>query len=286
MSVFRNVRIYPNHGNRSAVITWELASGVTAGDVFVAFSENGIAGSWLALNPTAPVPSEVGMYQHDDFVLNKGSADGFYRLLLTTDAAVDHFSEPFQIIGDLTPREYGIIRSMIHQEYTQMRVTAGYPVWHCIPREHGELAANIDPDTEKQEGAQCSVTDPAENSFGMKYKGGFWPPILTWMRVLKHSEALQDDPEQFSTTEMNSTAARLMAFPRPARRHMIVNPATDTRYLIGDEIKPYRLRGVIAVAYDVTLEFLNQSDERYQFPVPALDTKAYRRIPYWAPVTP
>jgi hypothetical protein len=283
MSVFRNIRIYPNHGTRSAVITWDLAAGTEAGEIYVAFSESGTKGSWNPINFAIPVPSETGMYQDEALILNAGTSDGFYRLMLTNSSG-DFFSEPIQILGDLTPAEYGQVRAMIHQEYTQMRVTNGWPVWHCIPRAHGEPASNVDPDTGKTEGIECDLP-PEERGYGLPFKGGSYPPVHTGMRVLKHAEGLQDDPEEFSPSEVDKTSVRLMAFPRPRRNHLIVDPATDRRYLVSDEIKPYRHRGVIAIAYECTLEFLQQSDPRYQFPVPALDTKAYRRIPYWNPST-
>lgn len=284
MSVFRNIRIYPNHGSRSSTITWELAPGTEQGDVYFAFSDSGTKGSWNSLNAGAPVPSELGMFQDDDLIMNAGTADGFYRMMLTTDSGDDFFSEPIAIWGDLTPAEYGQVRAMIHQEYTQMRVTNGWPVWHCIPRAHGEPSTSADPDTGTASGLECDV-DPADMGYGLPFKGGYYPPVLSWMRVTKHSEGLKDDPEEFSPSEIDKTAVRLMAFPRPSRGHLIIDPATDRRYLVSDEIKPYRHRGVIAIAYECTLEFLNQGDPRYKFPVPALDTKAYRRIPYWNPTT-
>lgn len=285
MSVFRNVRIYPQHGARSATITWELTAGTPAGDVYAAFSTTGTRGTWQELNPDTPVASGLGMYADTTLFMNKGNADGFYRLMLIA-AGSDYMSEPFQIMGDITRREYGAIRAIIHREFTEMRVTNGFPVWHCIPREFGELAASTDPDTGKQEGEEgCIVTDPAVRSYGLTFQGGFYRPILTWMRVLAHSEGLKDDPEQFSPEDTLKTSVRLMAFPRPAREHMIVDLATDMRYLLGDEIKPYRFRGVIAIAYEATLEHLGQADERYQFPLPFFDTKAYRRMPHWTPDT-
>jgi hypothetical protein len=285
MSVFRNVRIYPSHGSRQATITWELVDGTDAGDVYVAFSDVGTAGTWRALNQDAPVPSETEMFQHDSLHLNAGTVEGFYRLLLITDGAEEFMSEPFQILGDITPREYGIARAMIHQEFIQMRVTNGYPVWHCIPKTHGKPANNVDPDTGKAAGKECSELDPLVQSYGLPFQGGFYPPILTWMRVIEHSEGLQDDPEEFSPAETDQTSVRLMAFPRPRMGHMIVDPTNDRRYLVSGEIKPYRLRGVLPIAYNATLEFLGQGDARYRFATPEIDTKAYRRIPYWTPST-
>lgn len=285
MSVFRNIRIYPDHGARSATLTWEMAVDSTPGDVYVAYSETGTDGTWQIRNADAPVPSEVGTFEDDSLVINKSTQDAFYRFLLTDDDGVDHFSEPMRIMGDLTPREYGILRAMIHHEFTSMRVVNGFPVWHCIPKAHGKDALSMDPDTDSQSGKDCDVTDPEVNSYGLPFQGGFYPPVLTWMRVMRHNEGLQDDPEEFSPSEINMTSARLMAFPRPARGHMIVNPSTDERWVVTDEIKPARLRGVAPVAFNVTLDHLNQRDERYKFPVPFIDTKEYRRIPYWTTQT-
>lgn len=281
MSVFRNIRVYPSHGTRSATITWEIQAGIDAGDVYVAFSETGTDGSWESLNAEAPVASEVGMYADAAFIVNKVTSDGFYRLLLTTDGNEDFYSEPIRIMGDLTAREYGIVRAIIHQEFTQMRVTNGFPVWHCIPKDTGEESNLTDPDTGVTQGLECTETDPAVDSYGLTFKGGFHPPVLTWMRVLAHNEGLQDDNENFSPIEIKQTSARLMAFPRPARGHMLIDPTTDERWLVSDEIKPFRLRGVTPIAYEATLEALNQRDERYKFQPPSVDTKAYRKIRYW-----
>ncbi len=283
MSVFRNVRIYPKHGSRNATITWELAEGTVAGDVYVAFSLAGTFGTWRALNPDDPTPSAIGMFQDDQLYMDSGNVDGFYRLMLV-NSADEFMSEPFQIAGDMTAAEYGILRAMIRQEFSQMRVSNGFPVWHCIPRTHGLPSLNEDPDTNSRSGGECAL-DPEVRSYGLPFQGGFYPPILTWMRVIQHAEGLQDDPEEFSPSETSQTSARLMAFPRPRRGHMLVDPTCDRRYLVGPEVKPFRLRGVMPVAYNVTLDFLWQGDERYAFQMPAIDTKAYRKIPYWNPGT-
>lgn len=284
MSVFQNVRIYPLHGARAATITWSMAPSTPAGDVYLAFSPTGTRGSWVELNPTEPVASVVGYYLDDTLFMNKGSADGFYRLLLIA-GGTDYMSEPFQIMGDMTRQEYGVLRAIIHQEFTQMRVTNGFPVWHCIPKEHGTPAVSVDPDTGKQSGEECEVTDPEQQSYGLAFQGGFYKPVLTWMRVIAHSEGLKTDPDKFSPEDMLKMSVRMMAFPRPARGHMIVDPTTDMRYLVGEEINTFRLRGVMPVAYNATLEHLNQADPRYKFPLPFVDTKQYRRIKHWTPNT-
>lgn len=278
MSIFRNIRIFPAHGQRSAAITWQLAPDAPVGDVFVAFSTTGTAESWTVRNPDAPVGALVGLYQDDALEMNSGWVNGYYKLLLV-DGATDYFSEPVMICGDLTPREYGMIRGILHREFLEMRVANGYPVWHCIPKDIGTPSLNTDPDTGETPGVECPGIDPADASYDMPFVGGFFPPILTWMRPNSVARGtIKDSESGLSVSETDTIAARLLSWPTPSRGHMIVDPSTDRRYLIGDEIKPALLRGIFPVTYDVTLEFLGQGDSRYRFPVPDIDTRAYRKI--------
>lgn len=285
MSVFKNVRIYPSHGTRSAVVTWEIEAGTDPGDVYVAFSLTGTPGSWELRNFENPVPSEIGVFQDTALVLNAGRDEGFYRMMLRTEDAQELYSETLRIMGDLAPHEYGAVRAMIHREYQMMRVSDGFPVWHCIPRAHGTLADTVDPDTGVINGLGCEEA-PGEESYGLRFREGFYPPVLTWLRVVALSEGLKDDPEKFSIEDTTKTTVRMMAFPKPMRGHMLVDPTTDRRWLVTDEIRPYLHRGVIAVAYEATLEFLQQNDVRYKFTLPNFDTREYRGMRYWNPTTP
>jgi hypothetical protein len=280
MSVFNNIRVYPDHGIRRATLTWAMAPGTPAGLVYVAKSETGTK-PWVPLNPNAPVPSASGMFVDDGLVINSGSGEVFYRLMLTA-AGQDYFSESIGIYGDLTRKEYGMVRAIIHREFMEMRATNGYPVFHCIPLSSGEVTANYDPDTGEMAGIECD--DNPDNGFGTQFVGGFCPPVLTWVRALQMQRgSIKDAESDLGSRETDVTDVRLMAFPRPARGHMIVDPASGRRYLIGDEIKPFYLRGAYPVAYEAQLEFLTQNDVRYKVPMPDLDTKAYRKIKYWSP---
>jgi hypothetical protein len=281
MSVFRNIRIYPHHGTRSALVTWTVVDGVQPGLVYVAFSPTGYK-PWTLLNASTPVDSSLGSYFDTELVMNSGAASGYYRLLMTNGDG-DNFSEPVSILGDLSPREYGMVRAIMYREFTEMRATNGYPVWHCIPKTSGTPAANYDPDTGEIVGLECAGTPDEGASYGLPFLGGFNPPILTWVRALAIDRGtLKDSESEMSPRETDTTTVRMLAFPRPSRGHMIVDPSNDRRYLIGDEIKPFLLRGVMPIAYEATMEFLPQGDPRYRFPVPALDTKDYRKLKYWS----
>jgi hypothetical protein len=280
MSVFRNIRIFPSHGSKSALLTWSLLPGTPAGQVYVAYSTTGVPDSWEVLNQDAPVASAVGMFEDTRLQESNSSTIGYYRFLLV-NVDGDTMSEPVGILGDISPREYGMVRAIMHREFQEMKATQGYPVWHCVPRDQGQLSARVDPLTGEVVGTECS--DAVDPSYGLPYIGGFYPPMLTWMRPLAISRGtIRDRENELSPTSTDTTSARLLAFPTPFRHHMLVDPATDRRYLVGDEIKPFLLRGVMPVAYEVTLEALDRADPRYRFPVPAIDTKNYRKIPYWS----
>ncbi len=281
MSVFRNIRIMPTHGDRSAVITWSIAEGVLHGQVFVAYSPTGLPKTWTVKGDS--VASEVGMFHDTDLVLNSSSETGYYQLQLRNSLGRT-LSEKVGIIGDLTPLEYGMVRSIMHREFTEMRATNGYPVWHCIPKSSGPLAPNVDPDTLQIVSPECA--DAEDPSYGMLYQGGFHPPILTWIRpgVVKRGSK-KDPADGYGWQEANRTQARMMAYPAPSCEHMIVDPATDRRYLVGQDVNPFLLRGVMPVAYEVELHELATNDARYRFPIPDTDMKEYRRLPYWSIAT-
>jgi hypothetical protein len=214
--------------------------------------------------------------------MNSGAACGYYRLLLT-NVDGDNFSEPVSILGDLSPREYGMVRAIMYREFVEMRATNGYPVWHCIPKTSGASAANFDPDTGETVGLECPGTPALTSSYGLPFLGGFDPPVLTWIRALAIDRGtLKDNDSDMSPVETDTTTVRMLAFPRPSRGHMIVDPSNNRRYLICDEIKPFLLRGVMPIAYEASMEFLSQADPRYRFSVPVLDTKDYRKLPYWS----
>lgn len=281
MSAFRNIRIFPQHGSRTAKVTWTLAEGYAPGSVYVAFSETGLPESWRQLNDGAPIASSIGQIDDAALEVTGGQHAGFYRLMLR-NVDNDFLSEPVEVCGDVSRKEYGIARYIINQEFQEMRATNGYPVWLCVPRDFGELSNNIDPFTQAPVGIECADTPPEEASYGMRFKGGFFAPTLTWIRPLAVKRGtITDAADDTAPHHEDVTSIRMLPFPRPSRGYMIVDPATDRRYLINDEINPFFLRGVLPVVYETSMTFMQQSDPRYRFPVPEMDTKAYRKMKYW-----
>ena len=282
MSIFRNIRIVPTHGFRSATISWELPASEAAGEVLVAFSPSGVRGSWVERNTGAPVAGAVGFYEDDKLVINTGAEVGYYRLLLTRDN-VDTFSEAVGIFHDLERHEYGIIHQSIRKEFIAMRAAHGFPVYHCIPRDIGTPNSRKDPDTGLIDGVECADIDPAAAAFDMSFQGGFFPPVLTWMRIISTQKGtFMDGANETSSTEVDVSSVRLLPWPKPLRNHMIVDPVTDRRWLVGDNVTPYDYRGIYPIAFEAEIAHLPQTDPRYRFVLPAVDLREYRKMKSWA----
>ncbi len=281
MSIFRNIRVIPVHGIKQARVSWEVPASKAAGDVYVAFSFTGVQGSWQVRNPDTPVGAGVGYYVDTSLEITAGNVIGYYRLLHSQDS-VDTFSESVGIFADLERREYGMIHRMIQNEFISMRAANGFPIYHCIPRDFGTVSDLEDPDTGHSSGIECPDIDPDDAAYGEKYKGGFFDPLLTWMRIISiRKDTLVDRPDDLGTGETDITRARFLSFPKPLRNHLIVDPATDRRYLVGNEVTPFLYRGIYPIAYEVDLHYLSTSDQRYRLLMPEIDLKAYRKIKYW-----
>ncbi len=282
MSIFTNIRITPTHGFRAATISWELLPHEAEGDVYVAFSPTAVKGSWVVRNPTAPVPAATGFYTDSNFVIDSGADVGYYRLLRIRDGE-EQFSEPVGIFGDLDRREYGAIHKAIQDEYLSMRCANGFPVFHCIPKANGTLSPKVDPDTGALLGTECPDVDPNSATFDLPYIGGFYPPTLTWMRIFSLvKDTVKDGNNNNTSTLVDVSRVRLLPWPKPAREHMFVDPATDRRWVVGDNITPLMYRGIYPLGFEVELFYLPPADPRYRFVVPEVDLKAYRKLQYWS----
>lgn len=276
--MFKSVQILPRRGLGQSILYWTQDGALDGYNVYVAFSITGADGSWKVLNPDTPVPVAVGTYVDDSFESHSEHAVGFYRLL-ATNGTTNVFSKKYGIYDVLQPAEFGIVNGIIEREFIECRAANGIPMWHCIPRDWGTLASNTDPDTNETTGIECDPT-----SFGEKYEGGFYPPVLTWVRWLSvGSMTIKDTESGSGLTADTLRRARLLAWPKPVTGHMLVDPVTDRRYLVGQRINTHALRDIMPVFYEVDLDFLSQTDPRYKFDMPDADLAAFRSQPTWVP---
>lgn len=272
--MFRNIRIWPELGARVATVTWEID---TPGTVHVAVSPTGVPSSWGGV---ASAAAEVGTAVINEIPqLNSSIAEVWVRLLLEVAGEDDVLSDPIRLHNTIHPREVAVLHGILRRQFRRLWARNGFPVWHCVPLTSGTPSAGVDPDTrERREG----VCDPG--AYGMPFVGGFHPPILTWAEIVQSNRGtVTDDESGLGSAETADLQFRLFPFPRPARDHMLVCPATDRRFVLGDAIKGTYHRGqTLPVMFRGAGAYIAASDARYHFPVPELDVMAYRKIPYWS----
>lgn len=269
MNPFISLNIQPSYGSSEVLVSWQVLPGYTDGMFFLYRSLTGEApwkllnevsdGEALAVNGTSFVDTE--------FIIENRVTDAHYRMLLRMEDGTEYESPIVSMFGRLTRRQWGGTCKMLGREYKRMSSGNGIEVLHYIPLNSGELNPNYDPDTGQHLSPDC-LNDPSD-SYGLKYQGGYATPIKTYIEFADVGPMVfQDREDGMGHDDPVRVQARMLAHPRPNRGHLIVHPPSDNRYVVGDTIKGYYFRGLVAIRYDVTLHLLRRNDARYRVPVP------------------
>lgn len=260
-SPFVNVWCQPSHGKRRTLVEWILEPGYEDHGVVVARSDNGTA-PWTVLNPGSPVPAP-GSYEDEEFVVDGRVRVVHYQLgLMSPSGDMVAKSPSVNLLEALGKSRYGAARYQIRQEVRQMRAGDGSLMWHFQP-----LAGQYPGGAKNETGQTVGVECPRDGL------DGFGPPVKTYVKIgTPVRTSMQDDPEGMGMTEEVVFQARMLAFPKPWRGHVLVDPYSDDRYVVGPVVEAYRMWGVVAVAYAAQLSLLNRDDERYRLKVPSIST--------------
>ena len=250
----------PSYGQGSALLTWTLDPSCQDVEVHVCRSDTGLP-PWTDLSLD---DSPVGSGQYLDRQLpQSGSKIStiHYQLVLRrgSDIAVSAslaFYEPTSF------RDFGMLRRSLWEEAMQARHKGGVLMLHYVPLRRGERNPNFD----EASGQQLCCTDA--QGFGQPFLGGFTKPVGTWVRLGREVRKQSTD-ETGNNIEVIELDARLLAFPRPEREHLLVQPDTDERYVIGEVTASYKYRGRWPIAYATSLLPLRKrGDARYLVPIP------------------
>lgn len=267
MNFWNDLRVQPFIGNHRCVLTWRSPEGTEAATFTVARSFSGADGTWEVINVDDPVTNGADYYADDSVVL-PASIDSIYYRVIAKYEGKSYKSPIIDLFSRIPRMEYGIVASIINEEFISARVNGGHMAWHCIPKAHGELADNIDPTTGQKTGAACGQS-PEDDAYGMKFKGGFSTPILTWVRLSAVGPLSMSERDDRLGIDANfPVRLRLLAFPRPRMGHMIVL-RNGHRYVIGERSEPFMFRGLVPLAWHAEAQLLDQADDRQRFPVPS-----------------
>jgi hypothetical protein len=259
-----DIQIRPSYGKSQAIVSWTPDTELTGADpdYYVFRSPDG-AGDWAQVNDD---PIE-GVTEHLDMAFHFASRSKIphYRVMAKLSDGTAVHSHTKGLFATMTRGEFTACHYIINQEYMQSRIS-GYPVLHFIPLTRGVVAPNWNETTGRVEGP-CE--DAGMESYGQKYVGGYRPPYTTYLRELDSGPIVKIDRDDgLGILDEFKMPVRMLAFPRPEKGHLIVNPATDDRYTVTEVVKPFKMRGIYPVAYQAQLELLRREDPAYLLPIP------------------
>lgn len=171
-------------------------------------------------------------------------------------------------------REAGMARYILRREATYAK-RRGTGCAILKPKRLGDLShRGIDQDTNQEHNPN------AAERFGEKYKGGFEPPVFTYLTGTVQ-KTTQVDPQQGGDGEKDKYLyqARALAQPHIDQWDIIVDLSDGARYHV-HKIEAFQFRGNYTVVVELELILLDRSHSVYKFPV---DPPPVIRLPWDTP---
>ncbi len=268
---FSSFEVTPTYGAFQASIRYSLAAGLS-GDIYFYRSENGVRG-WKLLNPGAPATIASGVFADSDLSV-KFARTPYYRGVLDPSGEGPETWLTGRVVAPFDhyyPAQRRSISAVLRREYRRMAGlrSDGMPIFHLLPRTDGDLVNYFDAETGQLLGPGCGGES---DGLGGRYVGGYYPPVQTWGRLIQvgpldRTESSDPGPEEKAA----DAVMRLLAFPPPARGHLIVLPKSDERYAVADPINRYLFPGTnVPIAWEVPLQLLAHDHPAYRVPLPSL----------------
>lgn len=261
---FIEIQLQPSYSAADCIVRWTVDRELLEADAdYYIFSSPDGAGDWQRRNG-APLQG-VTEYLDTGFAFNSRTMIPHYRMIAELSDGTIIDSHTVGLFDELRRSEYGACKYIMRQEYLQIR-QAGIPVLHYIPKTKGEISPNYDEETGQVTG---TCEDPDKDSYGEKYVGGYRNPFYTHILYTDTGPTVKVDKDDGTgILDQYKVMARMLAFPRPLKGHLIVHPGTDQRYKVTDVVKPYTFRGIYPVVFTAQLELLRREDPAYGVPIP------------------
>lgn len=254
---FRNILIFPSYHKRTAIVAWVVDPKIKDAEFYVYRKIDGGA-EWELLNDE---PVFGTTFADTKFYIPNKVQQPVYKVLAILGN--DEYVSPEVALFSRTGRkEFGLAHNIIRAKYLQARQD-GIPILYYPLVKNGEKNATLDAVTGQRIQASC----PDENDYGTYYAQGYYRPFLTYIRFL--GERVQRtsilDTGITDSTEMN---AELLAFPPVRTGDLIVDVATDRRWIVGDNIRTDNVKGIIPVSYTAQITLQAHNAPCYGVPIP------------------
>ena len=248
--------VQPHWGADQLVVSWQTTEEPEPEHNVIVLSSLD-SESWVNVTDRGELDRQAGTFIHKEPLSLRRSNELFYRIILQTGG--DRWDSPSVSAQQLLkPHEFAIVRQILSQEHHAMRVGEGVEVMLLKPLTFGEPSNTYDETT-----GQFIGGDVDESGFGERFKNGYFPPVKTYVTLTNQQDKQDNDAGGKGTNELTKVTARAFCFPRPQRNDLIINPANDERYTVG-QINTHRFKGIIPVMCDIELDVLPRGDVRYK----------------------
>lgn len=266
--VFIDINIFPSHAKRTAIIAWTVVPFLKNADFYIYKKWDGGA-EWELLNTAA---AHGTTYADTDFVVRTKEFVPQYRILAVLNGK-EYISPDIAVFSRTDRKAFGVAHNIIRAKYIQARQD-GIPVLYYPAIKNGEMSSTLDELTGQRTKATCpdtNSTDPdadQNNDYGTFYAGGYYRPFITFVRFLgaKLQRETRLDEGIFDESVQRTS---FLSFPPVRSGDLVVDVASDKRWLVGTSIQAEMVKGVIPVGYTAVLALQSYNQPCYSVPIPS-----------------
>lgn len=278
-AVFRDVSVFPSYGKGAAVVSWRVDTPWRDAAFYVYRKDDG-GQRWVLLNDE---PVYGTMFTDTGFRSKDATNVPWYRVVAILEPGKHEAdSEPVALYGGMTGRRtFGMAFKTLRLKYIQARHD-GVPMLYYPALKSGKVSPYIDPLTGQRTGRACGEADTddgeaIEDDYGTYYAGGYCPPFLTFVRLMG-ARSVRSNVLEDGTFREEEQVADFLPYPPVRTGDLLVDPASDRRWLVGKSIKPQMVKGVVPVGYKATITLLDTNHDAYRVPVPSNYNKMLARV--------
>jgi hypothetical protein len=217
------------------------------------------AGEWERLNPNDPV-TDACLYL-DRTRYRCGYEDDIFYRVVAHDGECEYTSRPAHTLGQLSKRDWLLVRDILRKEYLRLRKYTGTLGWLLRRREYGQKCSRCaDFDSEEIVNSSCPLC------YGTGFVRGFYNGIPFYMDF-DTASSNRDVKEPFGMEDNAGRSARCIAFPRIATYDLWVHGSSYQRYVIRAYKVGAEIRGVPLIYAPVAVHLLPATDISYKVPI-------------------
>lgn len=228
VNVFKKININISPTSKEKSIEWELDNRFTPTSgqytFYVDYARSG--GDWIRLNSTSPVINQN--FYTDTTEYKYGTVNDLYYRVEMVDGSSSYYSSPASATGELSSRDFNILRELLRQEYIRLSKSAGID-GYILRKRHWGLACT-----------QCTDYDLSNEStnpdcsycYGTGVLYGYYSSIPMYMDLAAQFKSQLESKIPTGVEDNIIKQGRCVAYPQIYSGDIWIASKTDTRYVI------------------------------------------------------